>query len=176
MEQARWNFSERHMKAVRDTLGNLPAKTFFNVETADFKKDTENATDLVLEMGSGDIAVRIRKSAYRKYGDWTVRSDSNGHRTEIDKLREGFARWYFMGYSQDDVSRLACWWLLDMDKIRQAGILEKRRKPHTNGDGTAFVAIPIAELERAGCVVASGKNQVERQRDVAYAFAEIGGR
>ena len=157
-----WLFAERHMPAVRSILGDLPARIFFDVATAPVKKDMEQATDLILSsVGSGDIAVRVRANKYFRrahgYYEWSVRYYNKGCKTEYQKLKEGFGRWYFMAYSSDDDGKLAGWWLIDLDKVRVADILDKNWKVHPNGDGTSGMYIPIKELMLADCVVASHK-------------------
>jgi hypothetical protein len=156
-----WAFAELHMPAVRKALGDLPSKIFFDIETAPAKKDMENATDLILSLSSGDIAVRVRKRHYwdlqNEKGwkhDWSVRAESRGHKTEIHKLREGFGRWYFMGYSDDDNGKLIGWWLIDLDKVRSLDILEEDWPIYPNMDGTSGMYIPISELTRLDCIAA----------------------
>ncbi len=68
------------------------------VRLADDHEDAKQATDMVVEVVGGTIAVRIRDDT-RDFRDWTVRtSRASGVRTEIDKLREGFARWYLYAW------------------------------------------------------------------------------
>lgn len=149
----RFTFSENHMQAVRDALGELPAKIFFDIQTAPAKRDMEEATDLILSISSGDIAVRIRKNKFLKFLDWSIRVRSNGHKTEIDKLKEGFARWYFIGWSSDDEHNLADWYLIDLDKVREHNILNHKYPIYDNYDGTAGMYIPIHTLLLNKCIV-----------------------
>jgi hypothetical protein len=53
-----WDLSTKMMGAIRDAIGDIPAKCFFDIETASFEKDTTQATDLVLKLSGGDMAVR----------------------------------------------------------------------------------------------------------------------
>lgn len=151
------------MGAVRDALGNLPSRIFFDIETAPAKRDMEQATDLILSVSSGDIAVRVRgkhhyKKAIEKFGfDWSIRAYCRGHKTEIHKLKEGFARWYFYAYSIDDCGKLAAWWVIDMDKVRSENVLARDWPAYPNGDGTSGLYIPIRVLEAMGCIVAKGQ-------------------
>lgn len=156
-----FQFAELHMPEVRRMLGNLPARLFFNIDTAPLVQDTQQATDLVLSLTSGDIAVRVRKNWYwlntqkRHYApDWSIRAVCHGYKTEIEKLKEGFARWYFMSYSKDDLGQLAFWWLIDLDTVRREGILDQPWPIHPNNDGTAGMYIPVTGLYKSHCILA----------------------
>jgi hypothetical protein len=48
-----WDLSTKMMGAIRDAIGDIPAKCFFDIETASFEKDTTQATDLVLKLSGG---------------------------------------------------------------------------------------------------------------------------
>lgn len=147
-----FNFAELHMQAVRDALGGLPAKIFFDIQTAPIKRDMEEATDLILSVSTGDIAVRVRRSEYIKYMDWSIRVQNNGRKTEIHKLLEGFARWYFMGWSLDNKGTLADWYLIDLDKVRKNNILRRDFPKRNNYDGTVGMYIPIKVLSFNMCI------------------------
>jgi hypothetical protein len=158
---AGWISAEKHMPEIRRILGDLPCKIFFAIETAPAKKDMEQATDLILSVSSGDIAVRVRshkhyQAAVAKFGfDWSVRAVSRGYKTEIHKLREGFGRWYFYAYSADDNGKIAAWWVIDLDKVRAENILMCEWPTYPNGDGTYGTYIPIHSLDEHGCIVAT---------------------
>ena len=155
-------FAELHMPAVRRAIGGLPMRLFMDIETAPAKIDMEQATDLIITLGSGDIAVRVRRRAVwdkqNKLGwghDWSVRAICRGYKTEIHKLQEGFGRWYFMAYSFDDAGALAEWWLIDLDEVRKNDILTNERYPvYPNGDGTSGKYIKISDLKSKGCILA----------------------
>lgn len=50
---------------------------------------------------------------------------------------------------------LAEWVLVDLDKLRETGLLDKQRKQFENRDGTTcFIAFGIKELEQAGSITA----------------------
>ena len=156
---AGWKFAELHMPAVRKVLGSLPADYFLDFATAPAKQDMQEATDLVIEVSGGTMAVRVRsnkfyRSARGEFYDWSVRCVSHGRKTEIHKLREGFGDWYFYGYSLDDKGKLAAWWLLDMHRVREEGILDMDNwQVHPNRDGTSGMYIPLRVLEERGCVI-----------------------
>jgi hypothetical protein len=62
-----------------------------------------------------------------------------------------------MSYSLDDAGRLSEWWLIDLDKVRSAGILNKEWPTYPNGDGTSGMYIPINYLYLLECIVAPRK-------------------
>jgi hypothetical protein len=161
-----WEFAELHMPSVRTALSELPAGIFLGFATADAKRDMEQATDLVLEVGGGTIAVRIRSGKYYspitpKALDWSVRFKSGNSKTEIHKLREGFGDFYFYGYSKDNKGALAAWWLIDLHTVREQGILESdlwQVHPNMDKKGTAGGYFPLWLLEEANCILWSSRN------------------
>jgi hypothetical protein len=157
-----FTFAEAHMPAVKSALGELPSKIFFDIATANAQRDMEEATDLILSVSSGDIAVRVRRhkficGVYADKPDWSIRIKNKGCKTEIDKLKEGFARWYFLGFSLDDRSILADWYLLDMDRIRRNNLMTRDYPVHDNYDGTVGKYIPVRVLSFNLCVVSEMK-------------------
>ena len=156
-----WAFSERHMPAVRDAIGSIPTRIFLDVATAPVERDQHEATDLVLRVSGGDVAVRIRKrAALWDCPEWSVRVRSRGgHKTELDKLLGGFCRWYFFGYG-DGHDGLFAWWLLDLDVVRSAGVLAETWPRHTNHDGSVGMYIPLSSLAALECIVFDGPNAI----------------
>lgn len=153
-----WQFMLDHMPAVREALCELPACYFLDFATADPKRDMEEATDLVLKIAGGTMAVRIRRKQYKNYMDWTIRYKigNNDIKTEIHKLKEGFADWYFYGYSADDVNKLDFWCLIDLYRIREEEVLDKdwsHTLRHNTDNRTSFISIPIKELFDAGTLI-----------------------
>lgn len=129
------------------------AGAFLEVAIAPDEDDQEKATDLIVTVDSGQVAVRIRRDGYnKKYRDWTIRSyRTSGQKTELEKLQSGFARWYlYLWTEQDSVND---WILVDLDKARISGLLFKQRHQISNNDGTYFIAISISEIKRYGCLV-----------------------
>jgi hypothetical protein len=160
-----WAFAERHMPAVRAAIGAIPTRVFFDVDTAPVERDRHEATDLVLRLTGGDVAVRVRskRSLWKDTPEWSVRwRAANGGRTEIHKLRDGYCRWYLTGYS-DGNDGLWMWWLLDLNAVRAACLLEDESlwQIHNNEDGTFGGYLPIRVLEEVDCVAYSGNDELE---------------
>lgn len=130
------------------------------------EKDMKMATDIVIKVTGGDVALRIREDDC-KYRDFTIRSKSKyGGRTEITKLKEGFGRWYLYAWANKEAG-FDDWLLVDLDILRESHLLNEDYKSIPNGDGTEFIAIPQEDLKMYDCIIAY-KNQTrgraERER------------
>ena len=160
----------QHLESIKRILRDNAGK-LISIELANEEQDTKEATDLIVRADVGTIAVRIR--TYRStlirgecVRDFTVRSRTryNG-RTEIDKLRDGFAKWYLYAWESEDGRSLAEYVLVDMDMVRDAGLLDRAWQEISNGDGTAFIPIPLWALKHAGCLVA-----IQVEQDIPLVF------
>jgi len=131
---------------IRANIGSI-----VSIDIADDNLDMKQATDVVVNITAGSVAVRVRTERC-KYRDWTVRSRSlYGGETELSKLKKGFANWYLYAWSTAGV--LSEWMLIDLDKVRSGGILDRPWSEIPNGDGTKFISIPRHVL--GNCIVAS---------------------
>lgn len=130
------------------------ASKFFDISEATFEQDTQHATDLVLRINGGDIALRLRKDTCR-FRDFTIRccNSSHNHCTEIDKIRKGFARWYFYGWVNPN-GIIKEWILIDINIFRSSGLSAIDKEPIPNGDGTAFYPYTLDELFQHRCLLA----------------------
>ena len=129
------------------------AGTFLGVSVASDQEDMERATDLVVTVIGGQVAVKIRRDGYKKkYRDWTIRSfRKTGSKTELQKLIEGFAQWYLYLWTDNEI--ITDWILINMDKVRATNLLYIPRRPFSNNDGTYFIAISVPELKKHSCLV-----------------------
>lgn len=121
-------------------------------------EDRSQATDLVVSIPTGTLAIRIRKphiwaNAYRAL---TLRSSRpSGRPQELDKIKKGWARWYlytWAGYEHD----FCAWVFVDLDKLRTSGRLAQFSKDdeHDNRDGSSkWVDLPISDIHAAGAIV-----------------------
>lgn len=163
--------SDMYLEAFKDIL-RRNSMNFLTLEVSDDYKDTQEATDMIIKIEGGDVALRVRNPSC-KFRDFTVRTRSKyGGKTEIDKLKEGFGDWYLYGWG-DGNGNLLEWILIDLDKVRKFKILDKPRQERRNCDGTKFVGIPIGELQMTGCLI-SKKLNVNTQSEVdSYIFQKI---
>jgi len=122
-----------------------------NVLNATLKQDQQEGFDLVLSFASGNIAVRLRKNKYFfTYRDFTVRYQSNNPnaKTEIHKIIEGCADYYFYGWESQDGTRVEYYMILGLDMFRIALIDDPPREPIKNYDGTSFLHYDLPWLVR----------------------------
>jgi hypothetical protein len=131
------------------------AMHIMSVAIADKEKDMKHATDMIISVTGGDVAVRIRKYRYydKRFRDFTIRSRSRGGgNTELDKLRAGFGDWYVYAWLNAARSSFVGWMLLDIEKMRKSGMLARDMKEIPNRDGTRFVNFSICDLRLAQCI------------------------
>lgn len=129
------------------------AGEFIDIDEADIETDARMATDLVITIKGGQVAVRIRRNGYGKYRDWTIRSRrDSGQKTELEKLQEGFARWYLYLWTTN--STIVDWILIDLNRVRDSGILQREYREISNGDGTHFIPIKTDTLKWHQCLIA----------------------
>ena len=130
--------------------GLLPHLVVLNV--ASQEHDNHQATDFEIQLVGGTVAVRLRRPRY-DYRDLTIRSSrTNGTKTELAKIKEGYAYRYLYGWI-DENNRIVEWMLVDLDRVRSAGMLDGRREIYNTDGKTAFIAIPAEELCAKGCLV-----------------------
>jgi hypothetical protein len=155
-----FRYQERFYAKVQEILAQN-AVHFIRVKVATAAQDMRQATDFVVETDRGDIALRIRREEYSgRYRDWTIRSYKRGNRTELHKILDGWARFYLYCWEGRD-GNLFDWVLIDLDKVRECNLLTGRIETANKDGYTRFIAIPIREVEKAGCLVA-------RMRPAAY--------
>jgi hypothetical protein len=120
------------------------------------EQDRTEAADLViLKARDVTIACRLRRAKYAtKYaGEFTIRCRrDNGAKTELAKIADGWADWFFYGFADDGT--ICPWWLLDLSVFRAHFIREGLRKEkrirwgeRANGDGTYFCWFQIASFQ-----------------------------
>lgn len=162
------------MDTVRYTIGPLL------LQPADIERDMKEATDfLVLKARDMRIGCRIRRAsengepsfAERYPWEFTLRSRfSNGAKTELAKIREGWGDWLFYGHAEhNQLPSLCRWFLIDLDSFRvqigNAPVRWKRDIP--NGDGTFFDSFDILTFDPfPSIVVASSHTLPARQYDI----------
>jgi len=153
-----WAWADQYLPDVKRIL-MANAGHMLDICIAPLDADMNRATDMVVSVKGGDVAVRVRRPRYN-YRDLTIRARAGG-KTEIDKIREGFARWYLYGWTNGD-GRLAEWMLVDLDKVREHELLSGRRVIDNRDGRTGFIAIPAEELLAKGCIVAHHVPKLKR--------------
>lgn len=169
MDRGLYNIDRKWADACTSQIAEIlrPWMSYLaEIVVAPAEQDNKQATDYCITFKDGTIAARVRRPDC-KYRDFTIRSRrSNGHETELSKLKKGFASRYFYSWTDDDFTIIA-WMLLDMDKVRNAGLLdrtwpekENRDRKTKKPDGTYFISIPVRVLQSEGCMIAHHKIRV----------------
>jgi len=157
---------EKVLKAMEEANMYMPqikqilkenAMNFISLQLATPEKDMQEATDIVIKVTGGDIAVRIRYDSCR-FRDLTIRARVPSYsKTEIDKIKEGYAQWYFYGWVEN--KSITEWMIIDLDVVRKNSLLDNRRLI-SNNDGTFFIAVPAKELYKKNCIVSHNLYQL----------------
>lgn len=150
-----WKWADGHMKAIVDVL-RQNAMHLLSIKVASEKQDLKHATDLIISVEGGDVAVRIRRPQYRKrWQDLTIRAWRRGDiPTELHKIREGWADWYLYGWS-DGQGCLQDWMLVDLNVMRQSGLLDNPRITKNRDGRTGFCAFNVGVLQINQCLIAA---------------------
>jgi len=139
-------------KVIRKNAGEL-----IEIRPATKEEDMKQATDLVVTVETGKIAIRVRNLYFNNpYTDVTIRSFNKGLPTEIHKIRNGWGRWYLYiwKYSND-------WIFYDLDLLRQFNYLDNKNiynKQIPNYDGTKLIPIDICNLHKHDIIVSCSNN------------------
>ena len=148
-----WIFQEKYYPKICNIIEWNIAK-IISIKPATFEDDTKRATDFVVLVEAGTVAVRIRR-AHIKFRDLTIRSYNNGHKTEIDKIKEKYVRYYLYCWT-DESENISEYLLLDIHKIVSSGLLENKEETHNKDGRTRFISITIDELQNNSCVLKHG--------------------
>lgn len=129
------NWSDQFIPEVKKIVGQ------YLLATSDIKQDMAEATDLIVLCAQGmRIAVRMRRpGAAEKYPwDFTIRrSRTNGARTEMAKIVDGWGDWLFYGHAATlDSCEICRWWLVDLRAWRSHMIRSENTagKPDTRAN------------------------------------------
>lgn len=150
---------------IREILTKYCAFVFLEFLEAGERDDRQRATDYLVQVRGGQIAVRVRDCTKRDFRDLTLRCRRrSGAETELSKIRSGFARWYLYCWAEDH--SILEFILVDLDLLRASGQLDQPLWPVGGRPApagwlrqftadcfeTLFVAIPVDELRKLGCV------------------------
>lgn len=171
------NFQHQYLSSITGILRQY-AHLMVNVRLATPDEDTKQSTDMVIEMDNkATIAVRIRRSSSR-FRDFTIRAQAkHGGKTELAKLREGWADWYIYAW-ENDSHAINEFVLINLPQLRKAnGLSDYHLSPFkSNGDGTGFRSLTIQQLKRfnaliAGRVLISGYWETYQRETAIVPFA-----
>lgn len=147
-----FNWQEKYYPLIKKVLLSN-SMYIMRVDVADAYKDMKQATDFIVNIKGGTVAVRIRRKVGVQYKDITIRSKRpSGVETELSKIIKGFANYYLYLWTFEE--EIVDWWLIDMDKVRTSKILEKPRHEIWNKDrSSAFIAIQAQELKNIEALI-----------------------
>jgi hypothetical protein len=148
-------WADEYVPAIRAVVDRIASK-IINIQIATEQDDQENATDYIITIDAGKIACRVRRSNCG-FRDLTIRAwRSSGAKTELNKIKEGFARWYLYAWANEKHG-FCDWILVNLDRLRESGLLLEQRKLIYNKDGTtAFITITLTELIQHNALVHRG--------------------
>lgn len=129
------------------------------IDVADMDADTKKATDFVVTVKGGSVAVRIRRDVAQKYQDFTIRAQMrSGYETELHKIKKGFADFYLYVWTQSD--SITRWILINLQTMRESGSFNAPREVRWNKDGgSAFIYFAIDELKKIGALISEWKQE-----------------
>jgi len=137
-----------------------------SIRRASEEEDQHHATDCVVTVETGEIALRVRRPncAFRdltlrfRRRPWGALALDPQRGYEVDKILGGFARWYLYAWTTP-AGGLSDWLLVDLDILRSSGLLEQvltQDREQWNRDcTTSFTWLTYTELVEVGAVVNS---------------------
>lgn len=152
-----WNWAQEYERACGHLVREWMIQKI-TVDPADIVDDMTKAKDIqisfeLFKKGSADIACRCRRISVDKYGDITIRSGRpSGMKSELQKIKEGHGDYMVYGWIPGKHIEAYC--IVDLDRMRQSGVLEQKRQTRWNKDwSSCFVFLSINELRQTGCLV-----------------------
>ena len=161
-------WSDTFKGQISETLTIVLASKILRFVTASDYKDKKEATDMEpfvdMANNAGSVGVRMRRGDI-KYRDLTLRSwRISNVKTELEKVIEGWGRWYFYGWASGH--RVGEWMVLCMDTLRKSGLLSRDRRIIKNRDNTSgFSVVSFNELSTVKCIV---KCKIVKNEDSKY--------
>jgi hypothetical protein len=152
--QRDWDWADGYLPEVQRIL-KLNAMHLVTIQLANVEQDMKQATDMIVTVtGEKTIAVRVRRP-YHDFRDLTLRAyRSSGAETELAKIKQRYANLYLYGWSQAKL--LPEWMLVDLDKLRACGLLDRNLPVQMNEDKvTGFVYLSYRLLQHYGCIVSA---------------------
>lgn len=160
------HWSDRFLPTLQQLIGPL-----LLVPAAELE-DRQHATDLtILTVRDMRIACRVRRPGYaqRYPRQFTIRSNrSNGTRTELAKILDGWGDWLFYGHAiSDDLPVIEPWWIIDLHIFR-AVQSEVPFEPVRNHDGTEGRAYRFEDFDTPCLLIASYKRPLGRSAAICH--------
>lgn len=155
-----YNYSKSKLPTIKRIIKNkISLGDIISVREGNEKEDLEMVTDLVIYLESGDIAVRImRPGAWKEYKNILFRkSRPTGAKTEVEKLKDGFADYYFYMWDSD-TKEYEHYMFFDLNKLREENFFSRleNRSEILCPDRTTVSPVEPAEIRNLGAVISEG--------------------
>ena len=143
--------------ALRDVkIRDIDNQEFQGIQVSDFLDDLRRNSDLRFAYAADvQLGVRIRRNKYLgRYGnEFTIRSQAvYGGATEIDKIKDGYGKYFFYGFANPGETALVRWFIGDFNVFRRwhadrtAAGLSTHCHEIKNDDGTRGHAFRLVSL------------------------------
>lgn len=123
--------------------------------------DTMRNTDLIVLTTDSQkrIACRVRRYSYfeRYPHDVTIRTVNKNHKTEFQKIIEGWGDLMIYAFSSKDESSIMVYYVIDLNSLRY-NISRMKFVRHCNRDGTEFVSCDVRYLPQGVLYIKAGIN------------------
>jgi len=146
--------ADKYMGVIRPLIEKCVRQTI-TISVADPENDMKFATDYVVKTDGVSIGCRtLNIENFLKYPNFTIRSAlKSGCKTELHKVKEGYPRWYFLGWHEAITKKVDLWVFIDMDKFRKTSINNPVIVDKWNDDGgSAFNTYNINDMLNDGCI------------------------
>jgi hypothetical protein len=152
-----------HSQVKNILADSIPGMTGF--EVAPYSDDIEEGTDYLIQLSERKvrIACRIRRGAYSDRDDITLRAwRGSGAKTELDKICERHADWYFYAWTDKEDKWIMDWVVINIPLLL-ANKLHEKRSVITNVDGeTGLIVIPLKEIREHECQITHGTHNIKK--------------
>lgn len=165
-EDRQW--SDRFLPQIKRILGE------FLIAESPEEEDRDRNTDLiVLKIDSIRVGCRVRKYRYLLdyANEFTIRSErGSGNKTELAKIIEGWGRYLFYGFANEQDDAIEQWKLIDLNAFRlwfNSYIIKHHEVPGVllkNTDGSSsFRAFNTHDMPAS--IVFAGRSEIPDDND-----------
>jgi hypothetical protein len=154
-----WDWANKFLAETGRVIRKVfsPQKVALSLSTP--KMDMKESTDALVKVNGGEyaIALRVRRPEQDGWRDLTIRSYNGGHKTELQKIKEGNCDFYLYAWTSYESAKdgtFSDWVFIDLNIMRLLGIFDEDWDERKNKDGiTAFVVKDIWELMELDAIV-----------------------
>ena len=117
-QKKRFDFGNQFIQEIKTIIARNFYASTAEVEDATKEEDCLEATDL--KLGDLRFMVRVRRASQIQYkGQFTLRHDPRpGHKTELQKVRQGWGDYMIYGFADAGGKKLSEWIIVDLGAWR----------------------------------------------------------